>query len=156
MSTLTKKTERQAIRLDGVVIGVLVGLNENQVPMVVFPENPHKNAVPARGTVELTQDDIGKEIALLFEQGDPDRPLVIGLIHKPDKLLNSPTPEQTPLEVDLDDNHLVLNAKQSITLKCGKASVTLTKAGKVLVRGTYLLNRSSGVNRIKGGSVQIN
>ena len=28
--------------------------------------------------------------------------------------------------------------------------------GKVLIRGTYLLSRSSGVNRIKGGSVQIN
>ena len=30
------------------------------------------------------------------------------------------------------------------------------RAGKVLIRGAYLLSRSSGVNRIKGGSVQIN
>ena len=41
-------------------------------------------------------------------------------------------------------------------LRCGKASITLTRAGKVLIRGAYLLSRSSGVNRIKGGSVQIN
>ena len=40
-------------------------------------------------------------------------------------------------------------------LRCGKASITLTKAGKVLIEGTYLLNRSSGVNRIKGGSAPI-
>ena len=37
-----------------------------------------------------------------------------------------------------------------------KASITLTSAGKILLRGAYILNRSSGVNRIKGGSVQIN
>jgi hypothetical protein len=41
-------------------------------------------------------------------------------------------------------------------LRCGQASVTLTKAGKVLIRGTYVSSRSSGVNRIKGGSVQLN
>ena len=33
---------------------------------------------------------------------------------------------------------------------------TLTRAGKILIRGAYLLARSSGVNRIQGGSVQIN
>ena len=32
----------------------------------------------------------------------------------------------------------------------------LTRAGKVLIQGAYLLSRSTGVNRIKGGSVQIN
>ena len=31
-----------------------------------------------------------------------------------------------------------------------------TRAGKVLVRGAYVSSRSSGVQRIKGGSVQIN
>ena len=51
---------------------------------------------------------------------------------------------------------MVLKAQQEIVLECGKASITLTRAGKVLIRGAYLLSRSSGVNRIKGGSVQIN
>jgi hypothetical protein len=41
-------------------------------------------------------------------------------------------------------------------LRCGKASITLTKAGKVLVQGTYVSHRSSGVIRIKGGAVQLN
>ena len=41
-------------------------------------------------------------------------------------------------------------------LRCGKASITLTREGKVLIKGAYLSSRSSGVNRIKGGSVQIN
>ena len=43
-----------------------------------------------------------------------------------------------------------------MVLRCGKASITLTKAGKVLIEGSYVLSRSTGVNRIKGGSVQLN
>jgi hypothetical protein len=41
-------------------------------------------------------------------------------------------------------------------LQCGKASITLTKAGKVLIQGSYVSSRSTGVNRVKGGSVQLN
>jgi len=50
----------------------------------------------------------------------------------------------------------VLKAKQEIVLECGRASITLTSAGKVLIRGAYLSSRSSGVHRIKGASVEIN
>ena len=49
-----------------------------------------------------------------------------------------------------------IGALDQLVLRCGKASITLTKAGKVLIQGTYLSSRSSGVNRIKGGSVQLN
>ena len=51
---------------------------------------------------------------------------------------------------------MVLSAQEEIVLRCGKASITLTKAGKVLIEGAYVLSRSSGVNRIRGGSVQLN
>jgi hypothetical protein len=51
---------------------------------------------------------------------------------------------------------MIVSAKEQLVLRCGKASITLTKAGKVLIRGEYVQSRSSGVNRIRGGSVQIN
>jgi hypothetical protein len=51
---------------------------------------------------------------------------------------------------------MIVSAKEELVLRCGKASITLTKAGKVMIKGSYLLSRSSGVNRIKGGSVQLN
>jgi hypothetical protein len=60
------------------------------------------------------------------------------------------------VEVDKDGERLVVSAKEQLVLRCGKASVTLTKAGKVLIQGSYVLSRSSGVNRIKGASVQLN
>jgi hypothetical protein len=86
----------------------------------------------------------------MFEEGDPARPMVLGLVER-----GVPNGQQ-PVELLVDKKRVVFTAEQEIVLRCGKASITLTRAGKVLIRGAYVLNRSSGVNRIKGGSVQIN
>jgi hypothetical protein len=98
--------------------------------------------------VILGKEKIGREIALMFEKGDPQKPIIMGLIHQPEDL--------QPVVAEVDGERKTLMAKKEIVLRCGKASITLTRAGKVIIRGTYLLNRSSGVNKIKGGSVQIN
>jgi hypothetical protein len=139
-------------RFDGVVIGVLAGIDEGGSPLVAFPGNPKPIAVVARSTAALSGDHIGREVALLFEDGNPTRPLVIGPIQRP----NESQHQGPQVTAELDGERLVLNADREIVLRCGKASITLTRAGKVLIRGTYLLSRSSGVNRIKGGSVQLN
>ena len=64
--------------------------------------------------------------------------------------------ELVEVEVDADGERLMVSAKEQLVLRCGKASITLTKEGKVLIQGAYVSSRSSGVNRIKGGSVQLN
>ncbi|MEN8178384.1 MAG: DUF6484 domain-containing protein [Pseudomonadota bacterium] len=147
----TQKQDKDT-RLDGVVIGVLIGLDDKSHPLVAFPGNPSATGVEARSTTLLNSSDIGHEVALLFEGGDPSQPLIIGRIQHPEVVFEN----NSPMTAELDGEHLVFSAKKEIVLKCGKASITLTKAGKVIIRGAYLLNRSSGVNRIKGGSVQIN
>lgn len=65
---------------------------------------------------------------------------------------------QVTAEQDLEvvGRHIAITAGESFTITCGKASITLTKAGKVVIRGADVLSRSSGINRVKGGSVQIN
>ena len=50
----------------------------------------------------------------------------------------------------------MLRAEREIVLECGDASITLTRAGKVLIRGHYILSRASGYNRIKGAAIDIN
>ncbi len=63
-----------------------------------------------------------------------------------------------PISVVVDDkpDEGLITAKKQLTLRCGDASITLTAAGKIIIRGKYIVSRSSGVQRIKGGSVQIN
>lgn len=153
-SNVSVAGQRLTSRLDGVVIGLLTGFDESGCPLVVFAANPQAEAMPARSTVNLGGDDIGGEIALLFERGDPKFPLVIGRIQRPETIVEMPADE--PRTVQIDGERLIFNADREIVLRCGKASITLTKAGKIILRGAYLLSRSSGVNRIKGGSVQIN
>jgi hypothetical protein len=140
-------------RLDGVVIGLLLGIKDDGVPLVAFPGNPEETAIEARSTTRLEELQVGRQVALVFEGGDPRLPLVIGMVQNPARR-SAPVDESVAAE--LDGERVVLAAKKEIVLKCGKASITLTRAGKIILRGTYLLSRSSGVNRIKGGSVQVN
>ncbi|WP_051906333.1 DUF6484 domain-containing protein [Methylomarinum vadi] len=151
---LENKTNELRQKIDGVVIGLLLSIDPQGQPLVAFPGNPEETAVPARTTTQMQSEDVGCEVALMFEGGDPRLPLIIGKIQHA-AVEKSPEEEHSAL-AELDGESIVLSARQNITLKCGKASITLTKAGKVILRGAYLLSRSSGVNRIKGGSVQIN
>ena len=60
------------------------------------------------------------------------------------------------LDVKVDGKRVEIEAADEIVLKCGEASITLRRNGRLVIRGTYVETRSKGTNRIKGGSVQIN
>ena len=135
-----------------VIIGQLVQLDQTGQTWVDYPRNPTHRPLSALTTIPLSSEQVGREVALLFAEGDLSKPVIIGLIHVHTKL-----PQETStVEAQIDGEKIMLSAKQEMVLKCGKASITLTRAGKVIIRGAYLLSRSSGVNRIKGGSVQMN
>lgn len=146
---------QRAARINGVRIGLVVGLkDEGRTPLVMFPGQSASAAVGARATLDLHGAHIGREVVLMFEDGDPNRPIILGCFPKrqgwPDSETNS------HVEVEADGERLLVSAEDQLVFKCGKASITLTKAGKVLIQGSYVSSRSSGVNRIKGGSVQLN
>jgi hypothetical protein len=146
---MDKKKMRSSTRIDGIVIGTLVELDVIGSPRVNYPGNP-AGPLPACTMAVLDSGKVGREVALLFEGGDPSKPVVLGVLHRPGR------PEPRALQVRVDGETIEFTGKQEIVLRCGKASLTLTRAGKVLLRGAYVSSRSSGVNRIKGGSVQIN
>jgi Domain of unknown function (DUF6484) len=153
LELVTAKTEARRSN-NGVVIGSLAGLSKSGDILVEFPVNGGPEQHAARSVVVLKEDQIGREVVLMFEEGDLRKPLIIGLVQPRGKVSSQDT--GVPIEIEIDGERLVMRAKKEIVLRCGKASITLTRAGKVLICGAYLLSRSSGVNRIKGGSVQIN
>lgn len=165
-----------------IIIGSIVDLDAQGRPLVNFNENQSPDPLVALTTLSLTRKHISRQVALLFNGGDLNQPVIMGFIYRPlDELLENF--ELTPADTDeagpfsetqdevhpaaeikrKDDNRVYVDGKyvciegaEEVTFKCGKASITLTKSGKILIRGTYLLNRSTGVNRIMGGSVQVN
>lgn len=173
------QTDPSGIAPGEIVIGTIVEINSLGEPCVDFQENTTSVPLVSISTLGITYCHIGKQVALLFANGNFKNPVIMGLIHNPlqamldsaeqsqssiisneqDNTYNSEISVESDLSVDdllIDGNKIVFEAQEEIVLKCGEASITLTKAGKILIRGKYLLNRSTGVNRILGGSVQIN
>jgi hypothetical protein len=145
--------------LPAVVVGTLAGMAPDGQPLVDFEGNRTGRPLPARSTGSVDPGAVGSAVALLFEDGDLTRPIIMGMIQSMEAAIGAEPPAPSSalkVETTADGERVTLTAEKEIELRCGKASITLTRAGKVIIRGAYLLSRSSGVNRIKGGSVQIN
>ncbi len=140
-----------AARVDGIVVGRIAAVEGPGAARVTFPGAP-EGGFSARAMTPLSESDKGCEVALLFEAGDPRRPIVMGKMVSP--LAAGEAGDDT--EAAADGRRVEIKADQEIVLRCGESSITLTRSGKIILRGTYVLSRSSGVNRIQGGSVEIN
>jgi hypothetical protein len=44
----------------------------------------------------------------------------------------------------------VIEAEREVVLRCGDASITLTRAGQVIIQGSYIVSRSSGSQQDQG------
>jgi uncharacterized protein DUF6484 len=138
-----------------VVVGELIAMKDDgQTPLVTYPGQTGSAAIPARSIVDLRGSHIGKHVVLLFESNEHADPIVMGVLREGNGWPAEAQPSN--VEVQADGERMVVSAKRQLVLRCGKASITLTEEGKILVKGTYLSSRSSGVHRIKGGAVQIN
>ncbi len=135
-------------RVEGVVIGMLLGF-DGEAPLVVFPGNAQETAIRARSLTELSSDMIGAEVALLFENGDVGRPLIVGRIVDPIRKAKAP-------QVFRDGKRVQIIGEERIELRCGKATIIMDKDGHITIRGTYVTTHASAANRIRGGSINLN
>ena len=142
--------------LPGATTARFHGFDLEDRPLVVgVPGLPHE-VLLARSTVPLRRSDVGLPVVLLFDGGDGRQPIVIGVIRE-SRATHEDAPQAPPLvTVQSDDERLVVSAEREIVLRCGQASITLTRAGKVIIEGAYIISRSSGYNKIKGAAVDIN
>lgn len=151
-----RESEGQALceRIDGIVVGRLLGFDAQKQPRVTFAGCPEEEGRVATSAPRLTPRDIDREFALMFQEGDPQKPMIIGPMVSP--LKREQGVFRPDGEVLCDGEKVEVHAERELVLRCGKASITLTRAGKILLRGAYVSTRATGVNRVQGGSVQIN
>jgi hypothetical protein len=148
-------TDRGSGVFSSALVGELIGLTDNGLtPLVMYAGQTGRAAVAARSVIDLYGAHVGRKVVLVFDGCDPGKPIVVGVLRDSGRPLLEQGPGQ--IEVDADGRRLVVTAEQSLVLRCGAASVTLTKEGKILLQGSYVSSYSTGVNRVRGGSVQIN
>lgn len=152
-------------QIEGVRVGKIANADESGQVFVDFPGNT-QGLISARFTNSTKLDILrqaasaGQEVLLVFENNDPKLPIIVDTLYSlVDEITESSTigPEtERPKDVLIDGKRVTFDAKEEIVLRCGKASLTLNRSGKIVIKGTHLLSRSSGMNKIKGGAVHIN
>jgi hypothetical protein len=100
-----------------------------------------------------------QEAVLIFERSDPARPIILALLRSTaplvEAILDGPT-AQTEKVVHVDAQRVVIDGKDEVVLRCGRASLTLRRDGKVILRGVNIVTHAERVQKIRGGKVQIN
>ena len=149
------------------VTAIIRGFDCNEIPMISTPEKPNRLVKVGRTLVAVGDHMIGQEVLVLFEGGDIESAVILGVIKNCAKsrqgdpvpagvVLNEHRRSLSLLDVEHSENSVEINASQKIVFRCGASSITLQADGRVIVRGDDVLIRSVGLNRIKGASVQIN
>ncbi len=102
----------------------------------------------------------GALVNVVFAQGNPEHPIVMGFVDQETAAVASPSSGQIGpelgLRVDGRARVLPIEAQEELILKCGQASITLKRDGKIIIKGRYVESRASSTNRIKGAQVKIN
>jgi len=131
-STLVPKQRRAelvAISEDGTL---LVRTTDDYEFQCNWLENSSNNSIDL---------ETGDRLLCIPPSGD-EPGIVLGRIGKYQK----PQPQQ----------NVTIEASETLTLKCGEASVELRKDGKAMVKGEDVLLRAKGTQRIRAGTVAIN
>jgi hypothetical protein len=129
-------------------------------------EFDHTGPHPARVLSGMDREELvgpgkdGREVLLIFQDGDPDLPVVAGCLDGASAgilslLRQRPDPKQVRHAV-VDGDRVRIAAEKEIVLECGEGSITIRADGKIVIKGTHLLTRSKGPHRIKGAHVEIN
>lgn len=145
----TRSHAGRAAALPAARVGRLAGVSAEGRPLVVCDGliAAPTEALLAAAPPEPLETAVGRDVVLLFQDGDPARPIVTGWVE---------TATPSVREVRVDGKRLRLSAETELVLSCGEASITLTADGRVLIRGRGVLSHAKEQNRIRGGQVKIN
>lgn len=140
---------------DGALMfGTLVGLENTGLALVRLKSSADGVVETARSIVELSSSTIGAELVLAHDPDHPDAPVILGVIRPAGA--GAGAEKLRHLTVELEGETLSLSSDREVTIRCGQASLRLTQAGKIELRGTQILTRATGTNKIKGGSISLN
>lgn len=153
---------RRDERVQGARVGRVVAFERGEVHVQVDGSSAPAVARVAAGIEDAALAEAARErreAVLLFEDGDLARPILVALLRSAtplvDALLAGPLPQAARL-ARIDGARVELEGREEVVLRCGKASLTLRRDGKVVLRGVNVVSQASQVHKVRGGKVQIN
>lgn len=137
---------REQAETKSVISATLLSFNTDGGIRVLLPGDQAE--VPAVSAIKLSDKDVGSRVMLAFGLHASDLPVITGRCET--------APGSTAVRTKVNGDRIVIQADREIELRCGDASILLTRAGKILIRGNFVLSHSRGMQRIRGASVHIN
>jgi hypothetical protein len=127
--------------LGSVTIGKIAGITADGAPLVSWESRQDTPPLQALSQIPLTTEEIGRRCTLLFEGGDPQRPVILGLLY--DHQANR-------------QGYQIIQADDALILQCGASRIEMFEDGRIMVQGIQIDNQAYGPYRIKGASVKVN
>jgi hypothetical protein len=139
-------------RAGGLTLGVLTAWDERG-PVVDFDDQRGvvarvSGSAPGAGVRAPGPVTPGQEVELMMDPRPGRPPILLGFLRAPGGA--------GELDARVDGKRVEIEGRDEIVLRCGQASITLRRNGRIVVRGVDIDTHASGTNRIKGGSVSIN
>lgn len=138
-------------------LGKLVDFKDNTLPIVEINDGYTTEIKPAHSCVKLSLQQLGSKVVLVIAENE-SMPVITGVIESEPVQIVRDTSVQSLSEnvIKVDGKIIRLKAEESISIECGKTKITLTKEGKISLKGKYILSRAKKTNRIQGGQVGLN
>jgi len=142
-------------------VGYVVDTDGEGRPVVDFSGNPAGPQVAQR-TVPLAGEALAVAVAarqsvqLRFEDGNPRRPVIVGLLEGTRVSADGVGSAKTRrVPRGAGPGFEVRESEDGVEWRCGRASIRLMPDGRLLLKGTRIDIEAEGVNRIRGGVVDI-
>ncbi len=142
------------------IVGRITAVTADGAIWVDFEDHPGQ-PLRAVTTAGISIQDVGREVLILFERGDRRRPIVVGCLS--DKASQAPAKgialeldRRSPDEIRVDGRQVVIEASHELLLKCGEGSILVKHDGSIVIKGTRIVSRAKGIQKIKGAAVSIN
>ena len=140
---------------NGLHTGYIAEIDDQGYPLVMI-DGQQATAIKAQFLCPPEQLTPNAQCALMYQEGLQNMPVIMGVFQNPIIALSGDGFTQTPASNGEKQTHKKIEANQSIMISCGKASIALSQDGRVEIRGTSVVQHSTGLNRIRGASVKIN
>ena len=149
-SASTRRPAKPRLRLPSPTGAHLGRMQRVDPDGAVWMDGPGGEPVRARVAETLTSERLRHALAghipvlVIDEHDDPARPVILAVV------------AERAATASIDGKHVELHGQEEVTLRCGAASITLTRDGRIVIEGATIRSRADGTHRIQGGSVQIN